>query len=154
MRLLFLHGWFSKPGGLKPSFLVHHGHQVINPALPDDDFEASIKIAQAAFDQHQPELVVGSSRGGSVAMNIDSGNAKLILLCPAWKNWGSAKTVRLGTTILHCRADDIIPFADSEELVRNSGLPVDTLIETGSDHRLADTESLTKMLMACEMVTA
>jgi hypothetical protein len=154
MKLLFLHGWFSKPGGLKPSFLVQHGHHVINPALPDDDFEASIQIAQAEFDEHQPEIVVGSSRGGSVATNIESGNAKLILLCPAWKNWGTATTVKLGTTILHCRADDIIPFADSEELVRNSGLPVDALIETGNDHRLADTESLMKMLRACEMVTA
>ena len=154
MKLLFLHGWFSKPGGLKPSFLVQHGHAVINPALPDDDFEASIEIAQAAFEKHQPELVVGSSRGGSVAMNIDSGNAKLILLCPAWKNWGTATTVKLSTTILHCQADDIIPFADSEELVRNSELPRDALIETGNDHRLADSESLMKMLRVCELAAS
>jgi hypothetical protein len=145
--ILFLHGWMSKPGGLKPSFLVQHGHEVINPALPDDDFELAVRIAQAAFDRHQPQVVVGSSRGGSVAMNINSGNAKLVLLCPAWRNWGSATTVKPGTVILHCRTDEIIPFADSEELVRSSGA---TLIETGSDHRLADPQSLAAMLRACE----
>ena len=31
-------------------------------------------VAQAEFDQHQPDVVVGSSRGGAVAVNIDSGD--------------------------------------------------------------------------------
>ena len=82
-------------------------------------------------------------------MNINSGDAKLVLLCPAWKKWGTAKTVKPGTVILHSRADDVIPFADSEELVRNSGLPASALIEVGNDHRLADPEPLEKMLEAC-----
>ncbi len=55
--------------------------------------------------------------------------------------------------ILHSRQDDVIPFADSEELVTNSGLPPDTLIEVGDDHRLADSEPLAKMLDACERLT-
>ena len=61
-------------------------------------------IAQAEFDKHQPDVVVGSSRGGAVAMNINSGDAKLVLLCPAWKKWGTAKTVKPGTVILHSRS--------------------------------------------------
>lgn len=60
-----------------------------------------------------------------------------------------AKSVKASTVILHSRADDVVPFADSEDLVRNSGLPVWTLIEVGSDHRLADPESLETMLEAC-----
>jgi hypothetical protein len=50
---------------------------------------------------------------------------------------GTAKTVQAGTVILHSRADDVMPFSDSEQLVRNSGLSVSALIEGGSDHRLA-----------------
>ncbi len=80
-------------------------------------------------------------------MNINSGDAKLVLLCPAWKNWGTAKTVKANTVILHSRADEVIPFADSEELARNSGAK---LIEVGNDHRLADREPLTAMLSAFE----
>ena len=52
--------------------------------------------------------------------------------------------------ILHSRDDDVVPFADSEELVRNSGLPALALVEVGDDHRLADSEPLRKMLEACE----
>jgi hypothetical protein len=153
MKILFLHGWHSVPGGVKPSYLLDHGHVVINPSLDDDDFIAAVNTAQSAFDKHQPEVVVDSSRGGAVAMNIKSGSAKLVLLCPAWKNWGVVKTVKPGTVILHSRADDVIPFADSEELVQNSKLPVSALIEVGSDHRLADLEPLAAMLKSCELAT-
>ena len=150
MKILFLHGWQSVPGGVKPTYLATHGHEVINPKLPDEDFEQAVRIAQAEFDQHQPQVVVGSSRGGAVAMNIKSGSAKLVLLCPAWKKWGTAKTVRPDTVILHSRADDVVPFVDSEELAKNSEA---TLIEVGTDHRLADPEPLAAMLTACEGVT-
>jgi hypothetical protein len=58
--ILFLHGWQSVPGGVKPTFLAHHGHEVINAKLPDDDFEEAVRIAQAEFDKHNPDVVVGS----------------------------------------------------------------------------------------------
>jgi hypothetical protein len=83
------------------------GHAVINPKVSDEDFQEAVQIAQAEFDKHQPAGVVGSSRGGAVAMNLDSGTAKLVL---------------------HSRADDVVPFADSEELVKNSGLPASALL--------------------------
>jgi hypothetical protein len=150
MRILFLHGWQSVPGGVKPTYLAQHGHEVINPQLPDDDFAEAVRIAQAEFDKNQSQAVVGSSRGGAVAMSIDSGDARLVLLCPAWKAHGSARTVKPGTVILHSRADDVVPFADSGELVRNSGLPASALVEVGNDHRLADPEPLRRMLEACE----
>src|SRR5471030_1481818 len=121
LKILFLHGWHSVPGGVKPTFLAQHGHTVLNPKLPDDDFELAVKIAQEEFDKHQPDVVVGSSRGGAVAMNINSGSAKLVLLCPAWKKWGTVMAVKSSTVILHSRADDVVPFADSEELAKNSG---------------------------------
>src|SRR5712671_3150282 len=117
MKIFFLHGWQSVPGGVKPTFLAQHGHEVINPKLPDDKFADAAKVAQAEFDKHQPQVVVGSSRGGAVAMNITIGDAKLVLLCPAWKKWGMARTMKPGSVILHSRADDVIPFGDSEELV-------------------------------------
>lgn len=147
MKILFLHGWRSVPGGVKPTCLKDHGHEVINPALPDEDFAEAVKIAQTEFDKHQPDVMVGSSRGGAVGMNINSGFARLVLLCPAWRKYGTARTVKPNAVILHSRADDVVPFADSEELARNSGA---TLVEVGNDHRLADPEPLKAMLKACE----
>lgn len=153
MNILFLHGWQSIPGGLKPTYLKDHGHEVLNPALPEDDFDAAVSIAQAEFDQYQPDVVVGSSRGGAVAMNIDSGDTPVVLLCPAWKTWGTAKKVKPNTTILHSEADETVPFADSLELLKNSGLPSESLIEIGAEHRLADAESLEAMVRAVEGMT-
>jgi fermentation-respiration switch protein FrsA (DUF1100 family) len=150
MKILFLHGWNSVPGGVKPTHLKGDGHEVVHPALPHEDFAEAVRIAQAEFDKHQQQVVVGSSRGGAVAMNIDIGEAKLVLLCRAWKKYGTAKTVKAGTVILHSRGDDVVPFGDSEELVRKSGMPASALIEVGTDHRLADPEPLERMLGACE----
>jgi hypothetical protein len=150
VSVLFLHGWTSVPGGKKPTYLKKHGHEVINPALPDDDFDESVRIAEAEYNQHHPDVIVGSSRGGAVAVNMNIDETPLVLMCPAWKNWGTATTVKPQTTILHSRQDDVIPFADSEELLANSGLPPETLVEVGNDHRLADPEPLNAMLDACE----
>ena len=154
MKIIFLHGWHSLPGGVKPTYLRDTGHEVVNPALNEDDFAAAVRIAQAEYDQHQPDVIVGSSRGGAVAMNINSGSTPLVLLCPAWKRGGAATTVKRQTTILHSRNDDVIPFSDSEALVTNSGLPPESLIETGCDHRLADAESLEAILEACRPLHA
>jgi alpha-beta hydrolase superfamily lysophospholipase len=150
MKILFLHGWQSVPGGVKPSFLAQHGHEIINPALDDEDFDMAVRTAQAEYNRHRPDVIVGSSRGGAVAMNIESGSTPLVLLCPAWRRWGTTTTVKPGTVILHSEADDVIPIAESRELLRNSGLPESALIRVGTDHRLADPEPLKAMLEACE----
>ena len=150
MLILYLHGLNSTPGGVKPTYLKEHGNEVLNPALPDDDFDAAVKFAQTEFDRHRPDVVVGSSRGGAVAMNVNSGTTPLVLLCPAWKRWGSATTVKPNTVILHSKADKVVPFLDSVELVKNSGLPSESLIEVGHEHWLADPGSLKAMLGAVD----
>jgi hypothetical protein len=142
MRILFLHGWNSVVGGVKPTYLENRGHTVFNPALPDDDMDAAVRVAQAEFEEHRPDLIVGSSRGGAIAMNVKAGDTPLVLLCPAWRKYSAVTAVRRYSVILHSRADDVIPFTDSQELVRNSGLPAYKLIEIGTDHRLADSKAL------------
>jgi hypothetical protein len=81
-------------------------------------------------------------------MNLRSGHARLVLLCPAWKKWGSARTVKPGTVILHSWADDVIPFEESLDLARESGLPEGALVEVGTDHRLAAPEPLEALARA------
>lgn len=154
LKILFLHGWHSVPGGIKPTYLRQHGCLVCNPKLDDDDFQAAVRTAQAEFDLVKPDCVVGASRGGAIALNMHSGETPLILLCPAWKKWGAAKRLKLNSAILHSRKDDIIPFEDSEELVLENRLPPDLLIEVGNDHRLADDISLSILLWACEQLAA
>ena len=58
MTILFLHGWQSIPGGVKPTYLKDHGHTVFNPRLPDEDFSRSVRNShQAEFNRHRPGVV-------------------------------------------------------------------------------------------------
>jgi hypothetical protein len=77
LTILFLHGWHSVTSGVKPTCLKDHGHEVINPKLSDNNLRGAVRVAPPEFDRHQPNVVVGSSRGGAVAMNINSGDARL-----------------------------------------------------------------------------
>jgi hypothetical protein len=154
LKILFLHGWNSVVGGVKPTYLIEQGNEVCNPKLSDDDWEDALSAAQLAFDTQRPDVIVGSSRGGAVAMNLQSGTVPMVLLCPAWKRWGSIDTVRSNTLILHSREDEVIPFADSEELVNRSELDLDALMEVGHDHRLADPGSLSAMHWACQILAS
>jgi hypothetical protein len=150
MKVLFLNGWRASPGGVKPTLLARRGHEVVTPRLSDDDFVEAVRLAQTEFDGLRPEVVVGLSRGAAVAVNIDTADARLVLLCPGWKKWGTATTAKSGTVILHSRTDEVVPFAFSEELVANSGLPASALVPVGADHWLNDSESLAAMVAACE----
>lgn len=82
-------------------------------------------------------------------MNMDDHTIPRVLLCPAWKKYGTATTVPSNTLILHSQVDEVIPFSDSLELIARSELPPNRLIEIGEDHRLADPVSLQTMLNAC-----
>ncbi len=154
MHILFLHGWHSATGGVKPSYLRSRGCDVEEPHLPDDHFQAALDTAQRLYDSSRPDVIVGSSRGGAVAMNVQHASTPLVLLCPAWKRWGSVGRVGRQTILLHSRLDDVIPFEDSLELLDSSRLSLDHLMEVGGDHRLADEDSLAVMYWACEVLTS
>lgn len=142
MKVLLLHGKESQPGGTKAQAIEGAGHELINPDLRAGWGEA-IQIAQDAVDEHKPDVVVGSSRGGAIAINIDTNGAPRVLIAPAWKMFGSADTVPSNTVILHAEVDDIVPFKDSVELAERSGAK---LIEVGNDHRMSDSEALSAMV--------
>ena len=71
MKILFLHGWQSVPGGVKPTYLKNHGHEVVNPKLDDDDFEPAFF---QPVRRHQPasDLVsLGERQRRSTGSNLD-----------------------------------------------------------------------------------
>lgn len=125
---------------------------MVAPKLCPDSFETALQAAQEAFDSHSVDVVVGSSRGGAVAMNVDAGAVPLVLVCPAWKHWGEARTVKMGTMVLHSPQDEVIPIEDSEELVQASGLDSSALLKTGSEHRMGSPQALEALLRVCRKV--
>ena len=152
ITVLFLHGWHSGPVGNKSIYLKEHGFRLVAPSLCPDSFETALQAAQEAFDSHAVDVVVGSSRGGAVAMNIKAGSVPLVLVCPAWKHWGQARTVKMGTTILHSPHDEVIPIEDSEELVEAGGLGAQALLKVGHEHRMGSVEALEALARVCRRV--
>jgi hypothetical protein len=152
MKILFLHGYGSDPNGIRPTFLRESGYEVIHPALPDDDFDGSLRIAQAAFDEGRPDVVIGSSRGGGVAMNLDTADVPMILIAPSWKKRGTVHKVKPGTRILHSAKDEVVPINGSRELLRESGLPKDHLVVAGENHKMTDEAAFAALLELIERV--
>ena len=136
MKILFLHGLESLPGGSKVEYLRSLGHTVLNPLLPKADFDESVRIAQEEVDLEGPDLIIGSSRGGAVAMAIDPGRARLILIAPAWKHFEVPPSAPAGTDVLHCTNDTTVLYQDSQKLQGAN------LVPCGDDHRMADEDAL------------
>lgn len=149
-KILYLHGWGAKQGGFKPTYLAQQGYQVLNPSLPDDDFDACVAIAQRMFADESPEVVVGSSRGGAVAMMLPLDETPCVLIAPAWRRFGAPRHAARHAVVLHSPDDDLVPCADSEALVRTSGLPEDRLVLVGQGHYMTDPEALAALTAAIE----
>lgn len=152
-RILYLHGRESSPNAGKANRLREEGHTVFGPQMDDDnDLTASIATAQEALDgaiaAGGVDVVVASSRGGAVATALNPRGVPLLLLCPAWKRFGLDARISGPVRILHAAADDLVPLADSVELLARSGLPAAWLTVVGIEHRLHDDDATAAMFAA------
>lgn len=145
-KILFLHGMFGQNSS-KPQFIKSFGHKVFTPILEDWNFSKSVENAQNIFDKICPDLVIGSSRGGAVAMNIDSKKVPLILLAPAWPFFGNSNSTKKNSTIIHSKKDALIPVAYSVKLSKKSDCK---LIIAGIDHRLNCEEGKKALISSIE----
>lgn len=149
MKILFCHGLEGSPSGRKATALRDAGHDVVAPPLPKEDFEASVRLAQQAAEESRPDVIIGSSRGGAVAMRVAAASpAPLVLLAPAWRRFGVEPVIRSDTRVLHGIKDDLVPLADSIELERRNSLPPECLIPVNDDHRLGSLLALEALLLA------
>jgi pimeloyl-ACP methyl ester carboxylesterase len=147
--VLFLHGSGGKPGGHKPTYIQKEGFTVLNPQLPEESFESSCQVGREHCQQDPvPGVIVGSSRGGAVAMSImfEFPLVPVVLIAPAWRHFNVEPKIHELTVILHCPQDTVVPFLDTQELLQKSGLSLRHLIAVGRDHRLNDEASLQTLM--------
>jgi len=145
-KILFLHGLDSKPGGTKVRHLEAEGYTVLNPWLPANNFGKSLRTAQDVFDREHPDIVVGSSRGGALALAMDTRDTAVVLIAPAWTKRkmlrvsdGTQYSAPQRSCVLHSMNDNIIDYEDSKELSDILGAE---LIECGTCHRMNDSGAL------------
>lgn len=143
MKVLLLHGWFST-GEIKYSALTSMGHDVEKPSLNNIFFSSAIKSAEKAYETFKPDVIVGSSRGGAVALNMKSGDTPLVLIAPAWKHFGrNLPSIKNNMYIMHSEFDNTVSYKDSIELVKLN--PKVCLFTVGKDHQLNCSEGFNTM---------
>lgn len=131
-KILFLHGLFSDGERSSKCFTMRcNGYEVVAPPLNNWFFGWAVRSIK--LNQIKPNVIVGSSRGGAVALNLKT-NLPLILMAPAWKYYGMKPNFKNRCIILHGTKDDLISYKDSIELVKNN--PNAELLLVDDDHRL------------------
>ena len=153
MKIVFLHGLESSPNSTKATYLRSMGHDVVAPHLPRDLFDQSVAEARRAIETHKPDVVVGSSRGGAVAMVAMMGLPRVpaVLVAPAWSKYAPWATISGDATIVHSAKDDVVPLSDSQSLSHSFGA---RLVEIGDCHRMSDPQALAAILDACNEAAA
>lgn len=141
-RVLFLDGMGCNPEGFKPTFLRGLGYQVHAPLLPDLDFPRAVAVAEQAFQLDPPDIIVGYSRGASVALSLIDQTVPRLLIAPAL-HWISDPLRLQGPLIvLHSETDDGLPLDSVRESMRRIGLPLSALRIVGDDHTMIDQPAL------------
>jgi hypothetical protein len=71
VKILFLHGWNSTMGGVKPTYLAELGHEVLNPTLPDDDFDEAIRIDEQEWGERVARPMITAHAVGHTERPFD-----------------------------------------------------------------------------------
>ncbi len=158
MKLLFLHGLESNPSGTKAVWLRERYGAVV-PALTTSSWEIARAEAEAAVREHRPDVIVGSSYGGALAVSLLCDrvtDARAVLIAQAGVLLGKGERLPQGTRaiLLHGTADDVVPIEGSRTLASNSGSSVVLWEIDGGDHRLNSTLEDGTLARAIEAVLA
>lgn len=149
LRVHFIHGLEGSPQGAKPRFLAEH-FEVTAPAMDTRDLDGAIATQVAALATIDPDVVVGSSFGGAIAVAmLDRGawRGPTVLLAPAAARLDVPNRLPDGVavTIVHGVHDEVVPLEHSRALAATGSPSLVRLVEVDDGHRLQtllDTGSL------------
>jgi alpha/beta superfamily hydrolase len=153
LRVQFIHGLEGSPQGSKAQFLAKH-FDALTPSMDTGDFAGCVALHARIIDEFRPEVLVGSSFGGAVAVALlGSGKWRgpTLLLAPAQRHFGVEESLPPGVAVIvaHGTRDDVVDIEGSRGLVRSSSAEWAELLEVDDDHRL---ESLVTSGRLAELV--
>jgi pimeloyl-ACP methyl ester carboxylesterase len=119
----------------------------VRPLLTRRMFRRSVEVQRALLAANQVDVVVGSSFGGAVSLELLRSGAwkgPTVLLCPAHRlvagrAWLAAPSLPADASrvvVVHGRQDETVPLDHSRSLVKGTAAK---LIEVDDGHRLAAT---------------
>jgi len=147
IKVQFVHGKEGSPRGRKATLLGQH-FELRAPGMNTDDFEASLQVQAEALTQFRPDVLVGSSFGGAVALQLIRRGlfrGPTLLLAPATLLYEQEHQLPGGVPVLlvHGADDRIVPIEHSRRIAatgaaglvelreRPDGHPLNSLVESG-----------------------
>lgn len=140
LRVQLIHGLEGSPQGAKAQYLRRY-FDVSAPSMDTGDFPACVAIHRAAVEASPPDVLVGSSFGGGVAVALLASGAwrgPTLLLAPAVGYLGIAPRLPEGVPVIivHGTRDALVPIEDSRVLAATGTPELVRLIEVDDEHRL------------------
>jgi len=140
LRVQFIHGLEGSPQGNKARLLARH-FETLTPAMDTSDFEACVAVQSDALATFRPDLLVGSSFGAAVAVELlqrGLWRGATLLLAQAALRRGARAELPPGVPIwlVHGLGDELIDIEDSRRLAAAGSPEWVVLHEVDDDHAL------------------
>lgn len=148
LKVHFIHGLESSPSSRKAQVLAEH-FDTETPAMDTSDFEGCIALHQARLEARQPDVLIGSSFGGAVALALLQRGAwrgPTLLLAQAGLHYGLEPRIPDGIAVLlvHALGDDVVPVDDSRKIAELNTAA--RLLEIEDDHALSGAVAAGKLV--------
>jgi len=139
-RVQFVHGLEGSPQGAKATLFAAH-FEARTPAMNTADFDACVSLQAEALRDFAPDVLVASSFGGAVAVELLQSGAwrgPTLLLAQAALKRDSGVRLPAGVLVwlVHGSDDALIDIADSRKLAGTGDPESVRLIEVADDHAL------------------
>ena len=150
LRVQFAHGLESSPQGAKARLFARE-FIAQTPAMNTQDFESCVAVHASLIAEFRPDVLVGSSFGGAVAVALlqrGSWRGPTLLLAQAAVHYRPDVCLPDGARVLlvHGRQDAVIPIEHSRQLARSGTPGLVELLEYDDDH------SLTRLVASAQLV--
>lgn len=144
LRVQFAHGSEGSPQGTKARLLAQH-FDAHTPAMDTSDFSACVALHRRELGRFRPDVLVGSSYGGAVAVALLQERAWLgptLLLAQAALPLGLPVALPPDSGagpiwLVHGTRDDVVDPTDSRRLAESTPSDRVRLIEVDDDHPLS-----------------
>ncbi len=140
LRVHFVHGLEGSPRGAKAKLFAEH-FEALTPAMDTSDFEACVSIQAREIERFGPDVVVGSSFGGAVVVELLrrgawAGPTLLLAQAALRRDPGASLPRGVRVWLVHGLGDEIVEPEDSRRLARTGSPELVRLLEVDDDHSL------------------
>jgi hypothetical protein len=140
IRVLFAHGLEGSPSGNKARLLAEC-FDALTPAMDTSDFEACVALHARAVETFAPHVLVGSSFGGAVAVELLQRRlfrGPTLLLAQAARHLRADARLPDGVPVrlVHAPQDAVVAFEGSRILASTGTGGLVELVAVDDDHAL------------------